>query len=230
VSLEVVPPDRWVRHGLAALARTALTVLLGLVLWTVLPVCLGWQPTVVLSGSMEPAVRPGDVVLTREVPPDALRPGHVLLVTDPARPGTLLLHRYVRTDDDGGLVLRGDANAQDDEQPAAAGDVRGVGVLRVPWVGLAHVWLADGRVAATGLLLLGLGALLALSRIRERPHDGADAAAASERPHTPAVVTGLVLVLTGAMSTGPEPVAATFTDSAAVTAVLTAGTWEPPLP
>jgi len=229
---ESAPPNRWARHGLAALARTALTVLLGLALWTVLPLGLGWQPTVVLTGSMQPAVRPGDVVLTREVPPEALRPGHVLLVTDPARPGTLLLHRYVRTDADGGLVLRGDANAADDAQPVTAQDVRGVGVLRVPWVGLVHAWLAAGRVATTGLLVLGLGALLALSRIRERTPAGTDGAAPGEQPRTPApaAVTGLVLVLAGTVTAGPQPVAATFSGSVTVAASFTAGTWEAPVP
>src|SRR5690606_15671141 len=57
------PPNRWVRHAVALCARSVLATVAGLLVWTVLPMALGWQPAVVLSGSMEPAIRTGDVVL-----------------------------------------------------------------------------------------------------------------------------------------------------------------------
>lgn len=163
------PPNRWVRHGAALCARTVLATLAGLLVWTVLPVLLGWQPAVVLSGSMEPAIRTGDVVVTREVPADQLSPGQVLLVDDPSGGGTRLLHRYDTLDDDGALVLRGDANEEADSAPVTADAVHGVGVLRVPWVGLPHVWLVQGRVAPVALTVLALGLCLLLARVRELP-------------------------------------------------------------
>ncbi|MCM3661190.1 signal peptidase I [Georgenia satyanarayanai] len=161
------PPNRWVRHTTALVARSVLATFAGLLVWTVLPVLIGWQPAVVLSGSMEPAIRTGDVVVTREVPASRLRPGQVLLADAPGEQGSRLLHRFDSTDDDGGLVLRGDANAAPDTLHVAADAVHGVGVLRVPWVGLPYAWAVQGRYLPVALTVLGLGACLLLSRVRE---------------------------------------------------------------
>jgi signal peptidase len=62
------------------------------------PVLLGYRPVVVVSGSMQPAVKPGDVAVVQPVGSGALgavrgaiRVGDVVLVHDPAGPGQLLL-------------------------------------------------------------------------------------------------------------------------------------------
>lgn len=168
-----LPRSRGLHLLLAGLARTALVTVGGLLVWTLLPVVLGWQPSVVMSGSMEPRVSAGDVVVTRSVPADELRPGQVLLVDDPAVHGQRLLHRYERTTADGDLVLRGDANADVDSTPVDPDAVHGVGTLCIPWVGQPAVWAANGRYLPVALTVLGLLALLALARIREDdPADG----------------------------------------------------------
>lgn len=161
------PPNRWVRHTVALCARSLLATLAGLLVWTVLPVLIGWQSSVVLSGSMEPAIRTGDVVVTREIPTSRLRPGHVLLADAPGEEGSRLLHRFDSTDDDGGIVLRGDANETPDTLPVTADAVHGVGVLRVPWVALPYAWAAQGRYLEVVLAVLGLGTCAVLSRVRD---------------------------------------------------------------
>ncbi|WP_324650215.1 signal peptidase I [Georgenia sp. H159] len=239
--MDTAHPDRWVRHTAAGVARTLLVTLAGLLLWSVLPAVLGWQPTVVMSGSMEPSIRTGDMVLTRDVPAGALRPGHVVLVDDPSRPGSRLMHRLVETDDDGGLVLRGDANEDPDSTPVAAADVRGVGIIRVPWVGLPYVWTAEGRYPSLAVTVLGLVALLALSPVRERtpPPDAGnddatdDAPSSPPRAHSPggrhAATAGAVTLLVGgvAIATGGviTPASAVFTDSTTMSATFTASTF-----
>ncbi|HLT83966.1 MAG TPA: S24/S26 family peptidase [Phototrophicaceae bacterium] len=244
------PPNRWVRHTVAGLARTVLAVVAGLVVWTILPTALGWQPSVVMSGSMEPAIRVGDVVLAREVPATALRPGQVLLVEDPTRPEHLLLHRYDHADDDGALVLRGDANEQEDSAAVDPAHVRGVGVLRVPWVGLLHTWLAAGRFAPVALTALGLLALTALAPVREREvaahaagegDDGDERGDGSGEPDTPGTdadtgarlrarhvaVVGAALLLTLTLGGPPSlhPASATFTATTSTSASFSTGTW-----
>lgn len=248
--MDTSPPNRWVRHAVAGIARTVLVTLVGLLIWTVLPATLGWQPTVVLSGSMEPAIRTGDVVLTREVPADALRPGHVLLVEDPSRPGSRLMHRLDHTDDDGGLVLRGDANEDADSAPVAAEDVRGVGIIRVPWVGLPYVWTGEGRYLAVTLTALGLLGLLALSPIRERAAPQGDEvdndaeadgspndASSTPRAHVPggrhAAMAGAgaaVLLVVGIAGHVGTSASAAFTSTVSLTATFTAAdTLTPPV-
>lgn len=206
-------PNRWLRHTAALLARTVLATLAGLLVWSVLPAVVGWQPTVVLSGSMAPAIRTGDVVVTRDVPPGELRPGHVLLAEDPSGGGGLLLHRYDSVAD-GAIVLRGDANDAPDSAPVTTDAVHGVGVLRVPWVGLPYAWLVGGQYLPVGLTVLGLVACVRLARIREREgHRRASGRAVACRGGRPVAAAAILAVaVPGAVATDAR---AGFTSSVA---------------
>ena len=177
-------PAGW-RSGWSALlistaARSLLTVLFSLLVASLLPAAFGWHPTVVLTGSMRPTLQPGDVIVARPVRPDQLRPGQVLLVEDPDRPDRLRLHRLVRFDDNGSLVLRGDANPGTDSSPIAPAAVHGVGVLRVPDIGLPVLWAHQNRWRPLGGLFMLLCGLVLLALIY-RPGSQFHAA----RPHRP---------------------------------------------
>jgi len=141
------------------------------------PVLFGWHSTVVVSGSMTPGVRPGDVVVAGPVTRDTTTrtaPGTVVLVDDPAEPGRLLLHRLVDYDDMGRMILKGDANPGPDSTPVPVQKLKGVATLRIPYVGLPYLWVQQG------LYLPALGAvavLLALiawqpAQIHERVANG----------------------------------------------------------
>ncbi|MFC6705687.1 signal peptidase I [Flexivirga alba] len=144
---------------IAVSCRGLLAMLVSLLVWSVLPVALGWHVTVVMSGSMEPALRPGDVVASRPVSVQQVRPGQVLLVDDPDHAGRLRLHRLVRINPDGTLTLRGDANPAADSTPVRRSAVRGVGSLRVPLVGSPAYWAQTHR---SGQLVEGAAALVLL--------------------------------------------------------------------
>ncbi|WP_432393402.1 hypothetical protein ACRQ5B_09165 [Pseudarthrobacter sp. L19] len=156
---EIVPEVAGTRLIVSIAARAVLFALLGMLMWAVLPLAIGWQTTTVMTGSMEPRISAGDVIISRPVPPGAAGLGHVLLVDDPDHAGRLRLHRYVDNAPDGALILRGDANPANDSSPVSPAAVHGVAVLRVPYVGLPVVWLAEknwtalGSVAAGALLL-----------------------------------------------------------------------------
>lgn len=134
----------------------------GMALVSVAPVVLGWTSTVVVSGSMGPGIRPGDVVAAEPVHGSGratISPGTVVLVEDPVEPGELLMHRLVRYDDDGRLVLQGDANAGPDSTPVSPSGVVGIAKLRVPFAGLPFLWVRQGNlmpVVAAAVLLLAL--------------------------------------------------------------------------
>lgn len=146
---------------LAVASRAALLTALLLGVWALVPAALGWQVTTVLSDSMRPAVRTGDVVSTMPTDAATVRPGQVLLVDDPDRAGRLRLHRLQRVEPDGTLRLRGDANPQPDRSTVVASAVHGIGVLRFPLVGLPSTWIRTGEwgallatAAAAAVLLL----------------------------------------------------------------------------
>lgn len=155
------------------LARAALLTALGtLALLTVAPVALGWQPSVVTSGSMAPAIRTGDVVLTSPVGArDAatLPAGSVVLVRDPSRPGGYLLHRLVARNPDGTLKTKGDANLSADRAPVSADHLRGVGRLRIPYIGVPVLRARQGDLLPAAALVV---ITVALSAARLRPRAG----------------------------------------------------------
>lgn len=137
--------ERWSALGGLLLSALYLWIVLWLLLATILPaVGLGWRPAVITSGSMEPLIRPGDVVLTS--PTSEIEPGHVITYANPARDGTLTTHRVLGVNPDGSLQTRGDANQSPDSTPVPAADVVGRGRLLVPLVGLPLHWLSSGLV------------------------------------------------------------------------------------
>lgn len=154
-----------------ALARTAVAVVVGLSLIALAPsVVAGWWSGVVVSGSMTPAIRVGDVVVTRPTP-GTPEPGRVVAVRDPRDRAHVLVHRLQGVDADGRLVTRGDANAGPDGTPVPRADLIGVAVVRVPMVGLPVVWAraGDRRSLALGLAALTLLTVLATRRAGDAP-------------------------------------------------------------
>lgn len=155
----------WGRVVVATLARGVVATLLGLALWAAAPAVIGWQPTTVMTGSMEPRLTPGDVVVSRPVTADEVRMGKILLADDPDQPGHLRMHRYVEDGPRGTLVTKGDANPQQDSTPLEPSAVHGVAFLRVPFVGTPITWIRTGQWVPVGMLALALVAVLALCTI-----------------------------------------------------------------
>ncbi|WIM93785.1 signal peptidase I [Actinoplanes oblitus] len=155
------------------LARISLGTAAVAVLWSVLLIPFGWTSAVVVSGSMMPEIRAGDVAIASPIDPADVRPGQPILVDNPAKPGRLLLHRVVRRNPDGSFVTRGDANRVDDSLPVPPGSVRGLPRLLVRYVGLPVYWHARGdyrHLTVTAGLLVTLGLLAA-----KRPDEDGDA-------------------------------------------------------
>jgi signal peptidase I len=164
--------QQWLRVLGAALGRVVVILAVTMMGWASVPAVLGWQPTTVVSGSMEPTISVGDVVVSRPMGAENFTPGRVVLVDDPDHAGRLRLHRIAAVNPDGSLVLRGDANAANDSSSVWPSAVRGVGYLRIPAVGLPIVWLGRGQwpmVLVGVVLLAGALALTRLDRHFARP-------------------------------------------------------------
>lgn len=143
--------------------------------WAVMPLALGWQGRVVLSGSMRPAIVPGDVILTVPTDPATLHPGEAVAFRDPARLGRVDVHRIVRRNPDGSFITRGDANAQPDSTPVPASDIVGLPRLRVPWVGLPQYWWQQHDYRHIGLTVILLtGAIWAVATTPTRRREASD--------------------------------------------------------
>jgi signal peptidase I len=173
----------WVLFTAGILGRTWLWFVGGCIAITLLPVLLGWRPFVVESGSMEPRINVGDVILAAPVNAAADLVGRVAVFDDPDRPGAVKSHRIVAVNPDGTLTSRGDANPTDDSSHVAMSDVRGLGRLLVAFAGLPLIWAQTGQWLLFALFLLSLvlaGWVVSRDRDPEEPDepdptDGADA-------------------------------------------------------
>ncbi|MBO1756846.1 LamG-like jellyroll fold domain-containing protein [Allobranchiibius sp. CTAmp26] len=163
----------WGALVITALSRAALAMLASLLLWSILPVAIGWHTTVVMSNSMAPQLRTGDIVASRPVAPQDLRVGQVLLADDPDHAGRLRMHRFVAVRADGRLTLRGDANRTDDSTPISRSAVHGVASLRSPFIGKPVYLLRTHQAAALVPILAALLALVSAAFVF-RPDDEDD--------------------------------------------------------
>ncbi len=164
----------WFSAVSRAVTATVVAVVGGLVLWSVLPAALGWDSHVVVSGSMQPRIMTGDIVLTERIEPTAIKPGYVVAFPDPANPGRQILHRVESIDEDGKLVTRGDANQSADSTHVDPSTVQGFGRLRVPYVGLPVFWQAHGetvRLAIFMTVLLGAVTFVVLDGVARSEDD-----------------------------------------------------------
>lgn len=130
---------------------------------------VGYHELAVMSGSMEPWLHPGDVVVGRPTSPARARPGDVISFRDPNDSGRVLTHRVVRVRLDGTnfrFVTKGDANTGTERWQIPLGGKIGTVNFRVPKLGYVLVWIRGpfGRLAFIGLPVLLLGGI-ALARI-----------------------------------------------------------------
>ena len=153
------------RCGRAVTAAARVTVLTAgisygcLVAAATVPTVVGWNASVVTSGSMRPAFEPGDVVVSAPATIGQLTPGQIVIVDNPAHPGHLLMHRFERPGPADTIITRGDANAIEDSSPVPYSSLRGLPRLRVPYVGLPVLWLHTHAFLPLGALLVLISAL-----------------------------------------------------------------------
>jgi signal peptidase len=166
-------PLAWALLVARSLATVLVTLTCGLAIWSVLPQAAGWSPSVVMTGSMEPSLHPGDVVLSAPASAAKVTPGQIILVTNPAMPSHLLVHRFVRFTASGDLITKGDANAREDSTPVPPANVRGLPRLRLPYIGLGIVWLHNHAWRQLTFALLAILAVFGLLTSGPTLNDGA---------------------------------------------------------
>ena len=145
---------------LQAALWTALGVLAGLLLALTLPRLFGMPVLVVLSGSMEPEIATGDVVVESRISPLAARVGDVVTFRDPERPERLITHRVRSMRETGGEVsftTKGDANNTVESWQIPRHGSIGRVEYRVPKLGYVVAWISG---PAARLFLVIIPALL----------------------------------------------------------------------
>jgi signal peptidase len=153
---------------LAALAALALVVLV--------PRLAGATPYTVLTGSMEPTMPPGTLIVVKPVDPEGIGVGTVITYQVKSREPMVVTHRVVTQgiDDDGKPVFetQGDANKVPDAAWVRPVQIKGEKWYAVPYLGYVGN-LLSGKERQMGIylvaaLLLGYALVLFGSGFHER--------------------------------------------------------------
>lgn len=125
--------------------------------------CRNLRGYVILSGSMEPMIPTGSVVVVNTADRDVL-PGDVATFS---RHGDLVTHRILSNTEDG-YQTKGDANTDPDTGIISAEDIRGKVLFHIPMIGYGMVWFKNHLFMGVGFCLL---LILLISCFPERKSD-----------------------------------------------------------
>jgi signal peptidase I len=151
---------RVARRAVSILTWTVVACAAAVALAVGLPHLFGFKSFTVMSGSMEPAIGTGSVVVERPIAPTEAKVGDVVTFKDPEGTGKLITHRVARVRVSGptaSFVTKGDANNTAERWNVPADGSIGRVEYHVPKVGYAMSYVG-GRNGK--LLLVVLPALL----------------------------------------------------------------------
>lgn len=139
----------WAVIGLAAGLAGAVTV----------PSLFGFKPLTVLSGSMEPTLRTGGMVVDQAITPLDARPGDIVTFNDPEDHERLITHRLRSVRVQGGkafMVTRGDANDSSERWNVALDAEIGRVAYHLPMLGYVRSWISGSSARLALLVVVGL--------------------------------------------------------------------------
>ncbi len=146
----------------AVMSLVVLVLAVGFVIAAVAVGSGHWKAGPVVSGSMEPTIHTGSVVLTQKVPVADLAVGDIVMFQRPDEADEQVVHRIAQLEpsQDGPLIrTKGDANATEDPwQVRPQGDTAWVARGSVPYVG--YVALATRTAVGQHALFTGAGLLI----------------------------------------------------------------------
>ena len=93
---------------------------------------------IVLTGSMEPSISPGDIIITTPITRKEPKVGDVIAYQAKRFNGenvAVFSHRIISGDLQRGFVVKGDANRSPDNQKPKAPDILGVVIFVIPFLG-----------------------------------------------------------------------------------------------
>ena len=162
----IKPKPRPIRDRLALAGKVSAWIFVGVLLtFSVLNLSGEIKSQIVLTGSMIPAINPGDMVVS--VSPNRITPeiGDVVVYAGKRLDGSKVAsfaHRIIDGDVKTGFVVKGDNNPDADTQRPVLSEIEGVVLFTIPFVGQ----LLNPQVFVL-LLLCGFGVWLLVDAFRD---------------------------------------------------------------
>jgi signal peptidase len=155
----------WLRRFLTGggyLGFALCLALLGVLLAVTVPKFFGYQSFVIYSGSMEPSVKVGSLLVAKPVAAENLQVGDVIVFRHPESPNTTITHRIAGIREENGqriFTTKGDASSNPDPREVRLQGQVGKMAYTIPYLG----YLVDFIRTKEGALIflvapaLGLG-------------------------------------------------------------------------
>ena len=143
----------------SALGTLILIILIIVCIPLTVPKFLGYQLYTVVTGSMEPEIPVGSLVVIKESDPKDAQPEEVVAFYGVRDSEAIVTHRVVENRVImGQLITKGDANATNDMNPVPYDNFIGTVKWSVPGVGIvAQVFTSfEGKMAAGGMIGIAL--------------------------------------------------------------------------
>lgn len=174
--------------ALALLVAGLVVVILGLSV--VIPAVGGGTSYTILTGSMEPHMPPGTLVVTKPKPVGEIRIGDVLTYQIESGKPAVATHRVVgvRVDMTGerSFTLQGDSNSAPDPNPVKPVQIRGARWYAVPYLAAPSLLVGgdvrQGVVMGSVVILLGYAGFSFMGAARDRAQSRRPADEADVRP------------------------------------------------
>ncbi|SHE31204.1 signal peptidase I [Clostridium fallax] len=113
---------------------------------------IGYRTYTILTGSMEPKIKPGDIVLVKKVAEDELKEGDIITFKEDNR---IVTHRIVEKNNNG-FITKGDNNNVKDSEIVKENNIIGQVKLVIPKLGYVLVFLSKPIVISAILIIIAL--------------------------------------------------------------------------
>ena len=143
------------------LTWTAVAVIALIIFAVVLMLAIGYRPAVVLTGSMEPTITPGDMIIYKGISEEDIKVGDILTfyMTQESMDNHSITYTHrviaVKTDDLGQVAfqMQGDANETPDSILIPEERILGKVSVIVPWVGQIFLFVKNNFLFVAGMIL-----------------------------------------------------------------------------
>jgi signal peptidase len=147
------------KSAASSLVTLVLILLVAFTVFSVLAPFIGWEVSTVVSGSMEPRLHTGSIIITRPIDPEDIKVGNIILFE---KSDVNTIHRIVSVETTPKLrfYAKGDANKDRDPSPIYPDEVKGILFGQIPYLG----FLFSIVKTPLGLVLtIGIPSLLLLA-------------------------------------------------------------------
>lgn len=152
------------------------------------PTFAGYSPLIVLTDSMYPSIKSGDLIIVKSAEASEVKEGDVISFFDPdSKDSSVVTHRVVSVLADGSFKTKGDANNTEDDTAIPPENLVGIYRWRIGGAGNVAMFLqtTTGLIVCVGVPLI---LLIAYELIRRRRYER------SSRQDTEALLAELELL------------------------------------